>query len=790
MGIDNSANIIFKADSFVSRELVSALDHMSDDSSSRSASQTKRIDCDVSNIIHDLSYKHARVYSTKLVREVANFLKLLSSDSGFIVTAILDGDVRPQSKRDAFKRRYNSTMNRINSYYCRQMAMKIASKPVNEMTSAEKKRLDLFNNEAKALESSSRMTVPSDFMEQLDSALVENGAYIADRKSGGYVSRQIIKAEFEADYIMAYRYRKGLSNLVYSTDSDMSALCGPSCISIRYFGEEKDKEKKKNKRKNDNETSSQALVYNISGGSNVIMQKMKTHVESTFPNNMITFEEAKYPLLDNTNPLTLGLTVVGLGCDVLPGGVSGVTAKGIWSEIEKKKKKGITQPGQIFKHLIKYYQEKDTTGMLQELDLLTLTQAFLYQPALEFGKKEDSSAYKYIFNKPNTLPTYLKMFLPPNVSVEEDEDEVRDTIRCNGIQGINASHDFLKAEGHFTCSSCQRCFCKFCGYSPKKDRDGKKSKKFSFIHYQSMNDDLCVDCYKERVFLPFSSSLDDALNITEMKKFLKDNNQSIPADAKAYEIQEIFEMCKVDLSRKANIDETVPYPLYESKSLDITEENNNKKRFGFGKVLHTFPLAEGGLFISDTHSISNAMVIPVINLMANIVRYNPNQKKYTSYNSPVYDVLPSIFIEFANGSRASSGFRLLKFCLRHAFDPKAFPIMEQNATLFIHGKDGEIGIVLENRIGASMKDVEYNVTLALTSNDLLASQCECQAGGENDERVLCVHGLPLLYQLSMLMDDGLAEHLLVELCSRWNTDLEDEVEKQGKHNQIKKTLLH
>ena len=89
------------------------------------------------------------------------------------------------------------------------------------------------------------MTVPVDFMEQLDSALVENGAYIADRKSGGYVSQQIIKAEFKANYIMAYWFRKRLSDLVYSIDSDMSALCGPSCISIQYFGEEKDKKRKK-----------------------------------------------------------------------------------------------------------------------------------------------------------------------------------------------------------------------------------------------------------------------------------------------------------------------------------------------------------------------------------------------------------------------------------------------------------------------------------------------------------------------------------------------------------------
>ena len=36
-----------------------------------------------------------------------------------------------------------------------------------------------------------------------------------------------------------------------------------------------------------------------------------------------------------------------------------------------------------------------------------------------------------------------------------------------------------------------------------------------------MNDDLCVNCYKERVFLPFSSNLDDALNVNEIKEYLK-----------------------------------------------------------------------------------------------------------------------------------------------------------------------------------------------------------------------------------------------------------------------------
>ena len=131
MGIDNGHNVIFKAESVVSSELNSMLDLMKTSQLSNLSNvhpKKKRIDCDISNIIHQLANGRCRIYSIELVRDVAKFLKKLAADSGFIVTAILDGDVRPQSKRDAFNRRYQSTMARINSYYCRQLAMKIAAK--------------------------------------------------------------------------------------------------------------------------------------------------------------------------------------------------------------------------------------------------------------------------------------------------------------------------------------------------------------------------------------------------------------------------------------------------------------------------------------------------------------------------------------------------------------------------------------------------------------------------------------------------------------------------------------
>ena len=89
MGLKYGNQIIFKADSVVPRELHSMLNQIV---SKRSPSQIKRIDCDISNVIHQLSHKHARVFTVSLVRDVANFLKSLAME-GFIVTAILDGDV-------------------------------------------------------------------------------------------------------------------------------------------------------------------------------------------------------------------------------------------------------------------------------------------------------------------------------------------------------------------------------------------------------------------------------------------------------------------------------------------------------------------------------------------------------------------------------------------------------------------------------------------------------------------------------------------------------------------------
>ena len=170
------------------------------------------------------------------------------------------------------------------------------------------------------------------------------------------------------------------------------------------------------------------------------------------------------------------------------------------------------------------------------------------------------------------------------------------------------------------------------------------------------------------------------------------------------------------------------------------------------------------------------------------MRYNysvaENERKKDSM-SPILDVLPTMIANFAENARVSTGFRLLKRCLRHALDPKAFALENTTAHFFEYDKNGDIGLVLTNRVAASMKETTYHAKIAFTSNELVAAQCDCPAGGCGKERVICVHNLPLIYQFVMLLDDGLSEHLLVELCSRWDQDLEDKLSNRGKTNEMK-----
>ena len=466
MGIQNGRQVIFKMTNVVSRELRSLLNDVvfKDDCTKNTLTQY-RIDCDISNILHLLSFRHNKVFTLALVRDVAEFLKELAADTGFIVTAVLDGDVRPQSKRDAFKRRFEASINRINAFYCRQSAMKIAC--LHQKTKEEKEMLDKYNKMAKKLDSTRRLEVPFNLKYLLSNALHEISAYNIDNVSGGFVNHQIIQAQFEADYIIAYRFRYNLSDCIYSTNADMTALCGPKCISIWSFKNEKRKTIR-NKDQNNGSYQSNTKVYELTGCSNQIIQTFQQHIQQKKSNQTssshqnstqhinhsnITFEPAKYPIFEESDlpAYLIALYAVGMGCDVIPGGISGITPLVIYNSTQDmfKGKNAIERSdfAKRYRKLVDLYVRTSNNKQITDKCIRTYMQAWMYQPALEFGKEEDKKEYKYVFHEPITLSPYLHMFAHPNGSTtidgdskEEEKDKTVTNEDCDLIKKCCGEH--------------------------------------------------------------------------------------------------------------------------------------------------------------------------------------------------------------------------------------------------------------------------------------------------------------------------------------------------------------
>lgn len=80
-------------------------------------------------------------------------------------------------------------------------------------------------------------------------------------------------------------------------------------------------------------------------------------------------------------------------------------------------------------------------------------------------------------------------------------------------------------------------------------------------------------------------------------------------------------------------------------------------------------------------------------------------------------------------------------------------------------QDNEVGIHLNSKVPASMRKDVYNVEVVATATKLLCYKCSCPCGSNDDQRIVCVHILVVLYRLSMLLMEDLAEHIMIALAT-------------------------
>ena len=106
--------------------------------------------------------------------------------------------------------------------------------------------------------------------------------------------------------------------------------------------------------------------------------------------------------------------------------------------------------------------------------------------------------------------------------------------------------------------------------------------------------------------------------------------------------------------------------------------------------------------------------------------------------------------------------------MRHSFDSKTDDLRKADVKIIKEVATGRLGLAFKQCVHASMKNDSYTTEIAATKDNILISMCTCKAGGTNEEKVICVHSLVPLYQLTLLLTGGhMAEHLLVEFTNRW-----------------------
>ncbi len=143
---------------------------------------------------------------------------------------------------------------------------------------------------------------------------------------------------------------------------------------------------------------------------------------------------------------------------------------------------------------------------------------------------------------------------------------------------------------------------------------------------------------------------------------------------------------------------------------------------------------------------------------------------------------------FAANSCLGCGYHLLARCAHHTFVSKMLPINKETSELIMH--NGEIGIHLTLNVPASMKSDMYCSEIVATPTQILCCRCTCQCGSQNDERVVCVHNIPLLLKLNLFIGECLGEHILLELVACWNsTSLETAQWSDSERALMKKNMI-
>ena len=268
---------------------------------------------------------------------------------------------------------------------------------------------------------------------------------------------------------------------------------------------------------------------------------------------------------------------------------------------------------------------------------------------------------------------------------------------------------------------------------------------------------LCLECMQSVLVGG------DGRDEDEMRKFLACKGVHPPVSATYMDVLALFEDAESGAFDHFEDEiKSVKFPMLQTAALHPSQPD-----FERIKMVSVSDLCD---IITD-EDVPLDVAITLIRIFASLTKVQPRKKgQKMSYHY----VIPTNIIVMANNSRVHTGERLLTRGLRHALDSGTRDIL--NGKITVAKQNGQVCMIVDNKILASMKSVHYSGSSAFNGEQLLATSCGCRAGcinrSVNDlgkSRVACTHSIARAIEVSQLFyrqNGAMTRQLLISLRSR------------------------
>jgi hypothetical protein len=390
--------------------------------------------------------------------------------------------------------------------------------------------------------------------------------------------------------------------------------------------------------------------------------------------------------------------------------------------------------------------------------------SFLYEPVniITTDYYVVDGPFLYMHEPPNkNLHVYIQSFADSDfTSVAKFTN---DLPLCKG--NVSGEHYFMCAEGHNYCSKCNETICIECTMTDVENPEPKN---------------LCYQCFLPVVSLGecCNDQMEEDMTVEEIREALRDMGIDTSTTDDINDLYNMYDEAKDQLVYdEMMINGQVKFPSQSSDYIRTLETNK----------VSSFEFKNGGQFIID-ETLSNQQIYKMIKIISSLVDIFSETEETEEYQKSTYRLVPAMIVRFSQLARVHSGFRLVRLCLCHAVDPQTVGILNTSGHVSLHNH--KPCLLVHHRIRASMRQITYDISVAFDDEEIIACTCGCKSGGEGQQKIVCVHILPVIYEITLLLFDGLADNIVCEISHAWknissnNATINEEERKKIKSNLI------